>query len=238
MIVELKQTSEEETIDGLRHVRLQRGMKGHIIVYPQHPEILASSLPPSIEDTMTNIAVIFVGSTPPSAEWLRTKAKPLTVRADRVRKALVWLKEHNPLYRDITINGSVLSELERNPVLPFDVQHVRSSSASDVLTSRYDAPLDDEAHHGHDPTSQEIDFETVVIADVEGHIPSNDLRRAAFNHIMNGGGYLQLFHDQQPANSFNNPELFPMAYPTLFPYGSGGFECRRKTKLSLKQQVK
>ncbi|EJD40482.1 hypothetical protein AURDEDRAFT_70022, partial [Auricularia subglabra TFB-10046 SS5] len=224
MIIELKQKKDDDNIENVRTIHTQRGMKGHIIIYPQHPENIASCLPPSIENVMTSIAVIFVGSTPPTAEWLRTKAKPLTVRADRIRRALVWLKANNPLYRDIGIDDGVLSELEANPVLPFDIQHVNEDAASDLLTSRYD--------HASAPLSvpdSEIDFETVVIADVEGRIPSNDLRRAAFKHIMSGGGYLKLFHDPEPANSFNNPDLFPMAYPTLFPYGIGGFEHKRKT---------
>jgi hypothetical protein len=37
--------------------------------------------------------------------------------ARRVRKALKWLKDHNPLYRDITINENFLQQLEDNPVV-------------------------------------------------------------------------------------------------------------------------
>jgi hypothetical protein len=57
----------------------QRGMKGHIIVYPQQPDKLLSVLPPSIDDVMTPICMSFVGSTPPSKQWLQEKAKPLVV---------------------------------------------------------------------------------------------------------------------------------------------------------------
>lgn len=39
------------------------------------------------------------GSSPPIADWSRTKAKPLTVQNLKVRNALIWLKPHNPLYK-------------------------------------------------------------------------------------------------------------------------------------------
>jgi hypothetical protein len=37
-------------------------MKGHIIIYPQRPEWIATILPPTIDDIVTPICVIFVGS--------------------------------------------------------------------------------------------------------------------------------------------------------------------------------
>ena len=74
---------------------------------------------------------------------------------------------------------------------------------------------------------------------MDGHAPSNELRAAAFRHIKKGGGYIQIPHDATPVNEFFNPNLFPMIYPTLFPYGLGGFEDRtRKTTLSMKRHVK
>jgi hypothetical protein len=62
----------------------QRGVKGHIIVYPQRPSAIANILPPSINEMTTPICVIFVGSSPPTKEWLRTKAKPLAVRRENI----------------------------------------------------------------------------------------------------------------------------------------------------------
>ncbi|KAJ6549448.1 hypothetical protein DFH09DRAFT_1320193 [Mycena vulgaris] len=70
----------------------QRGVRGHIIVYPQRPSAIAKTLPPSVEDIITPICVIFVGSSPPTPEWLKTKASPSIVRKERVLNALSWLK--------------------------------------------------------------------------------------------------------------------------------------------------
>lgn len=211
----------------------QRALRGHVIVYPQNPDTVARVLPPSIEDIVTPICVIFIGSSPPTQEWIRKKARPLTVRADRVRAALVWLKANNPLYQDITINEPVLTALASGAELPIHVEHILPQKAQDVLQSRYDV-FDDQPSEGETTNNDEIPFENVVIADVDGHASSNELRAAAMRHLKDhGGGYIEIPHDAHPVNEFKNKDLFPMMYPTLFPYGIGGVEdCSRTTKLS------
>ena len=255
----------------------QRGVKGHIIIYPQRPSQVSCLLPPSITEILTPLCVLFIGSSPPTPEWLREKAKPLCVRREKVRSALVWLKKNNPLYCDIDINHTVLDSLEDEQVLPFHVEHVLPSDASQTLTSRYDgldsentgnldnnsvpatvhtatsdlSNLSNDAHmqpseyiNDSDAGSIELEsidlpFQNVVITDVEGHAPANELRSAALRHVKKGGGYIQIPHDPTPVNEFFNPNLFPMIYPTLFPYGVGGFENKnRKKALSMKRHVK
>ncbi|KAJ7855232.1 hypothetical protein B0H13DRAFT_1507164, partial [Mycena leptocephala] len=112
-IIQLREEASESSIP-----ISQRGVRGHIIVYPQRPSSIALSLPPSLEEIITPICVIFVGSKPPTAEWLREKAKPLTVRKEKVIAALSWLKVHNHLYRDIPLNQHVLDSLPTESILP------------------------------------------------------------------------------------------------------------------------
>jgi hypothetical protein len=228
----------------------QRGFRGHIIIYPQRPSEIAKLLPPNLTDIITTVCVLFVGSTPPSADWLREKAKPLCVRREKVRAALTWLKEHNPLYQDISINHRLLDDLQDSQVLPFHIEHVIPSDATEVLTSRYDDPQadqhptslheSDEMNHGSDSEDLNgLPFQNVVVTDATGHLPPHELRAAALRHVKQGGGYIQIPHDPTPVNEFFNPQLFPMTYPTLFPYGIGGFEDRqRRIPLSLKRHVK
>ena len=46
-------------------------------------------------------------------------------------------------------------------------------------------------------------------------------------------------HDSKPMNEFFNPALFPMIYPTLYPYGLGGFEdSYHEVRVSLERHVK
>ncbi|PPQ80093.1 hypothetical protein CVT24_006535 [Panaeolus cyanescens] len=244
----------------------QRGIRGHIIIYPQNPSEIAQQLPPSIDDVMSPICVLFVGSSPPSLEWLRQKAKPLTVRREKVRQALIWLKKHNPLYRDIIIDHAVLDNMQEHEILPFCIQHVVPSDAAEAAVDGYTNDLEipvlpttadplvsdnDPAHLtiGTDKDMPYLDseksmppaveFEKVVIMDVDGRAPSHELRAAALRHVKNGGGYIEIPHHTTPANEFFNPDLFPLIYPTLFPYGVGGFEDKCRTvSVSMKRHVK
>ena len=69
-----------------------------------------------------------------------------------------------------------------------------------------------------------------MITDVDGAAPANELRAAAIRHVKKkGGGYIEINHDPTPVNEFFNPEMFPMIYPTLFPYGIGGFENQNRS---------
>ncbi|KAF8240330.1 hypothetical protein L208DRAFT_1233559 [Tricholoma matsutake] len=212
----------------------QRGIYGNIIIYPQSAQKIATMLPPSIEEITLPICIIFVGSSPPSAQWLHEKTKPLTVCGNKVQQALLWLKVHNPLYSHIDINYDVLDKLPENDILPFHINHVLPNNDSDVLTSRYDKnvpPI---------PSDADIAFQKVVISDVDGHASPNELRAAALNHIQKKkGGYIKIPHDPTTENEFVIPNLFPKIYPTLFPFGLGSFEDHnRKQRVSLKRHVK
>ena len=153
----------------------QWGFHGNIIIYPQQSQKIASILPPSIEEIVSPICVIFVGSSPSSAQWLCDKARPLAVCADKVQQALIWLKEHNPLYSDIQINDNVLNSLPENGILPFHIEHVLPNVNGDVLTSRNDATPPVSPDQPPISCDAEIAFQKLVISDVDGHALSNEL---------------------------------------------------------------
>lgn len=80
----------------------------------------------------------------------------------------------------------------------------------------------------------------MVITDVDGTAPANELQAAAVHHVKKkGGGYIKINHDPTPVNEFFNPEMFPMIYPTLLPYGIGGFKNQNwSAQVSLKHHAK
>lgn len=118
----------KEDITEFGDASVQRGVKGHVIVYPQYLLNIAESLPPSIEDIASPICVLFVEANKPSDKWLREHTRPLAVNTGRVRRALVWLKANNALYKNIMFNKDVLMELEQNPALPIAIQHILPSN--------------------------------------------------------------------------------------------------------------
>ncbi|KAJ4489691.1 hypothetical protein C8J55DRAFT_396414, partial [Lentinula edodes] len=213
----------------------QRGLKGNIIIFPQKVSSVIKTLPPSLEELSQPICVIFVGSSRPSDEWLRKQARPLTVRPAKVRAALMWLKMHNKWYKDIEINNDLLHSLPDEFSLPVHVEHVVPDDMNESLTAGYDrSSINPDELQGTGPS-----FESVVIADVDGNATVNELRAAAMRHIKKGGSYAEIPHEVNPVNEFFNPSMFPMIYPTLFPFGIGGFEDHhRACPLSMKRHVK
>ena len=212
----------------------QRGLKGHSIIYPQQPDHVASVLPPAVDETLAYICVIFVGSSALTSTWLREKAKPLVVRREKVRNALKWLKANNPLYKNIEISEENLNSLPADDVLPYNIEHVVADEAQESLTSRYDNVAES--------VQQQVSthFESVVIADVDAHTPAKQLRAAAVHHAKTlGKPFVQVAHGPNPVNEFSNVDLFPNLYPTLYPYGCGGFEDKTRAKcISMKAHAK
>ncbi|KAJ4498890.1 hypothetical protein C8R41DRAFT_755663, partial [Lentinula lateritia] len=53
-----------------------------------------------------------------------------------------------------------------------------------------------------------------------------------------GASDVLLHYNKDPINEYNNPDLFPGMFPTLFPLGIGGFEdCRQNPAVSLESHV-
>ena len=93
------------------------------------------------------------------------------------------------------------------------------------MTSHYDTTTNLETDLTEPQVDMQVPFQNVVITDIDGHAPPNELQAAAVQHIKKkGGAYVQIPHDPEPVNEFANPKLFPCMYPTLFPYWIGGFE--------------
>ena len=228
--------------DDIELPTVQRGIKGHIIVFPQHPEMISNIMPPTIDDVVTPICVLFCASTPPTSKWLKENARPLVVRREVVLKALQWLCTHNHLYKNVTIDADRVSMLPEEDVLRYNIEHVPVSTAARTLVSRYDNP--DNEHLSQNttpelPRDSPVQFESVTITDVDANAPSYQLKAAALRHAKRGGSFIQVPHDEEPLNEFFNPSMFPMIYPSLFPYGTGGFEDRRRVvPIGLENHVK
>ncbi|KAI9574034.1 hypothetical protein HD554DRAFT_2319721 [Boletus coccyginus] len=196
----------------------QWGMHGHIIIFPQEPERVVDLLPPPIMDIITPICVIFVGSSPPSKQWLHEHACPLIIRKEKVYAVLMWLWVHNPFYKDIQINRCALQLLEDEDVLPVHVEVVPMSNSRDSLTAwNYEADTRELAEEITPEEGAGVSinvFKTVVVANVDLNVPSHVLHAtAAMEHIVP--------HGASPVRDINNLAFFPLIYPTLFPYGLG-----------------
>ncbi|KAH6887371.1 hypothetical protein BKA70DRAFT_1064045, partial [Coprinopsis sp. MPI-PUGE-AT-0042] len=230
-IIQLKETNDA------RKINTQRGMKGHIVVFPQDPSAIATKLPPSLEEVAKPICIIFIGSSAPTREWIMDKATPLTVRPFKVCRALEWLKIHNPLYADVDIDYRMLESLPEESKLPVDFHRYENEAAVEGLTSHYDPVSSLPNDH---PARDETLFARATVPDLSSTSTPHQMRLAAASHVKdNHGAFIQVPHGNAPCNEFKNPVLFPQLFPTLFPYGIGGFEnVKRTCKLSMERHVK
>lgn len=79
-------------------------MKGHITVFPNNvQEIATNVLPHALLKVLDKIYVSWQWAEKPAP---RDLSALLSVRRHVVEKALVWLKRHNPLYADIEIDAT------------------------------------------------------------------------------------------------------------------------------------
>lgn len=98
--------------------QFHNGLKGNVSTYKMNPAQLAdviinNDLPHPARILPATIGVTFVG---PKGVKLTNLPDTLRVRRWRVRDALVWLKENNPLYADVNISQSRLDDLPVNAI--------------------------------------------------------------------------------------------------------------------------
>ncbi|KAF9039929.1 hypothetical protein BJ165DRAFT_1317988, partial [Panaeolus papilionaceus] len=221
---------------GCTNLLSQKGLKGNVVIFPQDVSSVARTLPPSLDDLIAPMCIIFVGSSKPSNSWLLTKAKPLTIRPQVVTKALEWLKINNILYNDVDIDYDLLRSLPPESRLNVPIHRYEGVESIDSLTARYDNTS--EEAQASSVSEEEVVFERVCVPDAIDVSSPDALRAAAATHLKEGGSYVQVPHGPSPCNEFKDPDLLPMVYPTLFPYGLGGFEHQaRSVRLSMEWQI-
>ena len=219
----------------------QRAFRGHTIFHQQEVGKIATLLPPSIEDILSHICVLFIGPKKPNDDWIWQHAKPLVVRAHIVRRALIWLKANNPLYASININHEVLNEIERNGGLPYDMEFQPEHDLSSATISGHvpEQNIDHQTNTNTVETPIDIPFKNVVVTDLDHTATPKQMRDAALRHLQSGKAFFMYGHSATPENEYHNTSLFPSLYPSLFPYGIGGFEDkRRKPVISMKAHVR
>jgi hypothetical protein len=91
----------------------QSALKGNCISFPQNVVNIAETLPLTLDQLCESLKIIFTGPRPPERIHLKNI---LTVRKKKVSEALRWLNQNNLLYRNISINSSILNQLPDDDV--------------------------------------------------------------------------------------------------------------------------
>ncbi|KAE8228927.1 hypothetical protein CF326_g6121 [Tilletia indica] len=216
----------------------QRVMKGHTCAFPLHTISTATKLPRSLGDGDAFVSCVVIGPRKVRKEDLRHIFK---VRRAKVIALFDFLRANFKGYPQFPINEAALSCLPEDDVPELMMRYVVHNETGDVpsLFDQETAGLQPHpAHEGmDDDTSMAQTFlERHGMVDINGvSIPAHDRTKSALESalpdlvIRHGSGFIQ---------EYKNPELFPGMFPTLFPWGIGGFEIKRETALSLERQAK
>lgn len=153
------------------------------------------------------------------------------IRKYKVWKFLLWLKQHNKLYRDIWLDEETMNLYPDDGYLP-DIEH---SIIHDNRSDREDMFKEETAGISEHPAEL---FSS----------SSNEPRTESPQTMIEKSGVMDPECDRVPGllhrgsaavPEYNNPDLIPGMYPTLFPFGVGGFDIpNRVCPISFSNQAK
>ncbi|KAF8574969.1 hypothetical protein K439DRAFT_1649681 [Ramaria rubella] len=152
------------------------------------------------------LAFVFTGPTKPTEKELHRT--PLLVGSNKVHEALTWLKCNHKDYFDLDISIHNLNSYKDNEI-PVTIEYHQSHSNKHVQSTR----------------TAEGECPFVVNGITGDELPIHNTKKLiaiAIEHLQNNGRMLGVGQASQPASIYDNPQLYPQAFPWLFPYGLGG----------------
>ncbi|KAG8840489.1 hypothetical protein FRB91_006035 [Serendipita sp. 411] len=220
---------------------------GNICAYPANVASTARVLPRVPADINGHLTVVFVGHN------FDKKKLPAMFRVRRriIEGFLRFLAASNPLYKEVQISEENLALYPEDDVLPMLAESVIISPPSmqtdqllqesasfeghpAVLLSRSTLdPPGPSNHTTEDDCAPPVLIETTGVVDfsgssINGH---SSIANAIYNLLRprheGDPPDLILPRRRDPIGKYDNPDLLPGMFPTLFPCGSGGLEAER-----------
>ncbi len=248
--------------NGARNPTAYNGIRGHLVTIPQDPGPLLDILPSPDLQFHDHIRVIWTGKTEPTVDDLKPFVQ---VRKDKVIRALLWLCEHNLLYKSVKINHDLINQWAENfipPVLQEAVINLpedRDSHERGTYAGDMEGFSENDLQNALDDMADGTIASGAVYSDVEGQRQSPELKMimALMEMIDKPGEGISDADVQEPVkipaiswvgdgrrvlmNDYEDAEYFTGAFPTLFPYGRGGHlpeSNERSTPVSLEAWAK
>lgn len=192
---------------------------GHCVTFPQNVNE-PSQILPKLPSEINLIRVRKQGKNQSTSDF--------NVRRYVVQHALLWLKENNPAYSDISISQSRLEKLPDNG--PIEVPTVVTASSTTVNDA---GPAPEQCDSGQvdgdtvsgvnlpDPPINIREEVEKVVQEVIGpnHGPVTSNRKTVTIPWPT--------RNNAPLSEFTTKYFFSLAFPCLFPYGTGDFHINR-----------
>ncbi|KAJ6505676.1 hypothetical protein C8R47DRAFT_967608 [Mycena vitilis] len=201
----------------------QLSARGNVCILPQDTLSVMSAMPIPLSVLRDEICVILVGSPETEVTHETLKRSPLLVRREKIRVALFWLIENNPLYADLD-KKTVRENSEEYPVhdCPIAVtDFLRTNSASNQGASytSYSDQANAELFEG--ASIFELTSSTLVDADNVASTYQQRKLDALRKLKKQEAGFIKFPSGNPPLSTSKNPRVFGWLWPTLFPYGVG-----------------
>ena len=201
--------------------------KGHCIAFPQAVQEPATILP----------------RLPAEVDIIRVRRqgkddthKDFRVRRHRVEGALRWLKDNNPAYGDVVIDGARIENLPEDGELP----NLRTVEFSETERIDDQGPAPQQLDVGETDSTDDSTVSGIILPEPGVNVQAQV--EAAINEVVSEppeGEAVEAQGNVQrpvipwpttgttPASEFTTPYFFTMAFPCLFPYGKGDFHINR-----------
>ena len=214
-----------------------RVFKGNTCAHQMDINSTVSVLPRTPEDVNGNISVVFLGSSPYRSACLKTV---FFVRKKKIWSFLNWLVINNPLYAHVTLDSNILDQYPEDDMLPgIDERVVESNTGlEDTIFEAETAGLSEHPSSlvGNDPTSDNnfpiVFLEKTGVTDPDAsRTKGRNVHASAVENLVRKPGAnadLLIPNGYAAIPEYDNPSLFPGMYPTIFPYGIGGFDDRSR----------
>lgn len=214
-----------------------RKLRGNTCAHEMNILSTVNKLPRAPVDVNDMLSVVFVGDCIPEGSKLQ---EIFFVRREKVWKFLLWLKDHNELYANMVLDYEVMTLYPERGVLPGLTERIILNKVDETVVQdihdQETAGLDahpSEALYGEDATDgDDLFLEKTGVSDAEltglpGRVTvASGLRKLIPRNSM-GKASMEI-HRGAVLPEYGNPRLLPGMYPTLFPYGIGGFDDRER----------
>ncbi|KAK6997320.1 hypothetical protein R3P38DRAFT_2361923, partial [Favolaschia claudopus] len=209
---------------------------GNVCAHEMNIVSTATELPRTPKDITGSISVVFIGPEKYKSDAIH---KLFKIRRDKVWAFLCWLKftAKNPLYQDIPLSEeNLLQYNEVDPDLVGIHQRIIHDNRDNAQQMFEEESAGVDKHPAADLSNTDdgepvLFLENMGVSDPEcdgisGNAATASALRNMFIQPVKDPSQpdLVLHHHGQAVPEYHNPSLFPGMYPTLFPYGVGGFE--------------
>ena len=207
---------------------------GNTCAHEMNVSSTAAVLPRAPSDVNGLLSVVFIGPSKFKPEYLGNMYR---IRKLKVWNFLQWLKKHNRLYNDVLLDEQTMNLYPEDGCLPGieeTVIHDSRSDGEDMFKeetsgmSEHPAELFDAPSDSSDRELTRTMIEKTGVTDPEcDRIPGRLFTSAALKNLTSDGSELPdlvLHRGSTAVPEYNNPDLIPGMYPTLFPVGTGGFD--------------